>query len=198
MKDVHELEIYACIDGYPNYLVTSHGRIMSLKDNKGKRKFKERKLYTDKLGYKKIRFYNKGFNVHRLVAKAFIPNHYNKPCINHIDCNPSNNYYLNLEWVTYKENNNHANHNELISKSRKGKYEGKNNPNYGKESVTRKSVIGINQTTGDIKLYDYLSDCEKDGFTTSNVVACCRKYNNYKSHKGYKWYYLDDYEKDHQ
>ena len=31
MKGVHELEIYAPIKDFPDYLVTSHGRIMSLK-----------------------------------------------------------------------------------------------------------------------------------------------------------------------
>ena len=47
--------------------------------------------------------------IHRLVADAFIPNPLNKPCVNHIDCNPSNNNVSNLEWVTYSENQIHAN-----------------------------------------------------------------------------------------
>lgn len=47
--------------------------------------------------------------VHRLVAKAFIPNLHNYAIINHIDCDPHNNKVDNLEWCTYKHNNEHAN-----------------------------------------------------------------------------------------
>lgn len=44
--------------------------------------------------------------VHKLVAKAFIPNPNNKPEVDHIDTNPFNNNYLNLKWVTKSENMN--------------------------------------------------------------------------------------------
>ena len=43
--------------------------------------------------------------VHRLVAEAFIPNPNNLPCINHKDENPKNNCVDNLEWCSYKYNN---------------------------------------------------------------------------------------------
>jgi len=48
------------------------------------------------------------FRVHRIIAKLFVENSENKPEVNHIDGNKSNNYFNNLEWVTRSEQMLHA------------------------------------------------------------------------------------------
>ena len=53
--------------------------------------------------------YRKGCFIHRLVAEAFIPNPENKPFVDHIDGNRTNNNPTNLRWVTQKENCNNPN-----------------------------------------------------------------------------------------
>lgn len=50
----------------------------------------------------------KQHRIHRLVAKAFIPNPNCKPEINHIDGHKLNNHVANLEWATGVENMEHA------------------------------------------------------------------------------------------
>ena len=59
----------------------------------------------------------KTYNTHQLVAKVFIPNPNNYPCINHISEVKINNTADNLEWCTYAYNNAYGNHNKRVSET---------------------------------------------------------------------------------
>lgn len=104
-------EIWKDIKGYETlYKISSFGNVKNINyRNTGKeRKLKCRKY---KNGYVYVTLTKnkntKTFLVHRLVAEAFIPNLENKKCVNHKDCNRSNNNIDNLEWCTHKENINY-------------------------------------------------------------------------------------------
>ena len=60
----------------------------------------------NKDNYYRIKYKQHILYVHRLVAETFIPNPDNKPCIDHIDRDPTNNNVQNLRWATLQENQN--------------------------------------------------------------------------------------------
>lgn len=96
-------EIWKDIERYKGvYKISNLGRVYSVQRKKIKNTF------IDKGGYVRVQLYynytQKGFLVHRLVAKAFIPNPNNYPQVNHKDENKLNNCVNNLEWCTNKYN----------------------------------------------------------------------------------------------
>jgi hypothetical protein len=104
-------EIWKPVVGYEGcYEVSNLGRVNSIKRNGTLGGILKKILDTD--GYiicclmkSDIRMNKK---VHRLVAQAFIPNPDNKPAVNHIDNDKTNNKVSNLEWCTNKENSVHC------------------------------------------------------------------------------------------
>ena len=109
------IEIWKDVEGYEGlYQVSDLGRVKRV--NTG-RILKGRKN-TD--GYLRVNLYKNNVSytktIHRLVAEAFIPNTENKPQVNHIDENKTNNLASNLEWMTSKENNNHGTRTQRTSK----------------------------------------------------------------------------------
>lgn len=108
-------EVWKDIPDYEGiYQVSNKGRIKSLARIVGNCKRKDKIIIPkdNGTGYYKVNLYKNGKHknhyVHKLVASVFINNEGNKPCINHKDYNRKNNNVENLEWVTYKENNNYS------------------------------------------------------------------------------------------
>lgn len=110
------MEVWADIRGYEgSYQVSNKGRVKSLPRTVRNGKYGVIKRVGQVLkgrkkgdGYIAVRLSGTNKLVHRLVAEAFIPNPENKPYVNHINLNKSDNDVDNLEWCTHRENMIHA------------------------------------------------------------------------------------------
>lgn len=100
------------------YMVSSCGKIMAMPkmiyregDFFGVKNERILPQFTEKFGYVRVGLMKnldrRKVFVHRIIAKAFIPNPNNYPCINHMNCVKADNRIENLEWCTYAQNNQH-------------------------------------------------------------------------------------------
>ncbi|MFZ5783935.1 MAG: HNH endonuclease [Pseudomonadota bacterium] len=64
--------------------------------------------------------------VHRLVAKAFVPNPDGLPDVNHLDCNRAHNHATNLEWCTQQQNLQYA---TALGRMKRDYWKGRRSPN---------------------------------------------------------------------
>ena len=112
-------ELWKDIEGLEGiYQISSKGKVRSLDrwvtDKNGKKVFwksqpiKPHPQHKDGSGYLQAVLRMNGkyvhFLIHRLVAKAFIPNPNNLEQVNHIDENKHNNDVNNLEWLSRLDN----------------------------------------------------------------------------------------------
>ncbi len=136
------MEIWKPVIGYESYYsVSSFGRIR--RDKTGKEAYPRKilKQMLDKKGYPRLGLckngIQKGFKIHRLVARAFLGKCPKEKQVNHRDCNKLNNYVSNLEYVTNKEN--------MIHAVKNGLYPSRIGEKNGCSKLTEKQIIKIRE-----------------------------------------------------
>lgn len=174
-----KVEQWRPIDGYEGlYEISNLGRIKSTYRQGCTTKFL--KISNNGNGYMMVRLCKNGkakkFFLHRLLAKAFISNPENKPQVNHINENPSDNRLENLEWVTQKENNNHGSHNLNMAISlRSGK---------------ARKVVQYDLKGNELRRFDFLKEAAQFvGGNSINISRAARNVRNRETAYGYKWRY---------
>ena len=167
-------EIWKDIPGYEGiYQISNLGRVKSFYNYKrdGNNILKPK----IKHGYYQIGLRRNGIRkwhqLHRLIAKAFIPNPNNLPQINHIDENKLNNSIDNLEWCSVSYNNTYGNRiQKVINK-------------------TGKKVIQYDKNMNFIKEYPSIAEATRQMNLKSIgcICNCCR--GQTETSKGYIWRY---------
>lgn len=153
LRKENTMEQWKVVEGTHGALeVSSLGRVKSnLRDGR------ILKTQPDRKGYQRLRMTIKrerySFKLHRLVAQAFIPNPENKPQVNHIDGNKSNNAASNLEWVSNKENAHHAIENDL--------WENVYAASIKTNTARMKPVVATSISTGEKLYFESVSAAEK-------------------------------------
>lgn len=188
------MEEWRDIPGYEGlYQVSNLGRVKSLKRPNRHGTFTYKQVILKqriKRGYYVVYLYKdkevSNFLVSRLVATAFIPNPDNKPFVDHIDTNKSNNKVNNLRWVTASENMNNPLTRDNLSKSLRNNVK-----------LSRK-VVQLTLNDEIVAVYPSAKEVQRSTeFAQSHVSSCCNnEYGRSKNiYKGYKWMYKSEYEK---
>lgn len=178
------MEIWKDVVGYEEkYQVSNKGRVR----NKINKKILKKRIGTS--GYYKVNLYRnkkvKTMEIHRLVAVAFIKSSKNKNEVNHIDGNKLNNNIINLEWVTHKENIEHAWKNKLFESVREASRRcGKDNPNAKKVYQIKNNII--------IGVFDTIKEAAiKTNTNQTNIGKCCNNKRN--TANGFEWSFIPPY-----
>ena len=143
---------------------------------------KVRKPFLNRQGYARVDLWkdNKhiSYTVHRLVAKAFLPNPDMKPEVNHIDENRLNNRVDNLEWCTRLENMHHGTLYERQSKS------------LTNNSLISKAVVALDDAGNIVGEFPSMTEASRTlGISQCSISHCCSpKYKIYHA-GGLVWRY---------
>lgn len=173
-------EVWKEIKGFDGrYAVSSNGRIKILK---GYGQGRIKKVRTDKDGYKETTLFDGTkyhiCRVHRAVAKAFIPNPDNLPCVNHKDENKSNNVSSNLEWCSVAYNNSYGTRTKRTAKALSGQ----------ERPSQWIPVLGKAVGTGEKLFFQSAKNAEEQlGIDSAHICWCCK--GKRKTAGGYTWEY---------
>lgn len=166
------------------YMISKNGNVISIKLHY-KKWLQKIKPYKNYNGYISVELFvnkkRKNFYLHRLLAITYISNPENKPHINHIDGNPSNNSLSNLEWVTPSENMKHS----FDVLGRKPTWLGKK----GAQHNRSKKVKQLDKKGNLIKVWGGVRYAERELGANSGHISCCCL-GKRKTHKGFKWAYF--------
>lgn len=165
---------------FPKYEVSNYGEIRHIATGYIKSQRKDLFGYMVvalSIANKKVKL----VKVHRLVAQAFIPNPDNKPQVNHIDGDKTNNCIENLEWATAKENIQHC--------YRVLGYKGSHYGKLGKDNEQARIVLQIKNNQIIAEFYGLREAAESVNKGCSHIGECCL--GRRKSAYGYKWKYKE-------
>ena len=88
-------------------------------------------------------------------------------------------------------------HKEETKKKMSESKKGENHPMYGRtgeNNPNSKQVVQIDLNTNEvIKVWGSVNEAGRQGFSQGNISECCN--GKRKTHKGFRWMYLSDYEK---
>lgn len=175
------------LDINDNYFISNYGEIISRNYNHTK-KPKLLKPVKKKNGYLSCNINGKGYSIHRLVANNFITKVNNKPHINHIDGNKTNNRVDNLEWCTDSENMIHAFKNGLVNNRTETKI---NSCYININKATNKNKIKIYQYDKNgnyVNKYNSIIEASKlNGINATHISLCAK--GKQKTCGGYIWKY---------
>lgn len=118
--------------------------------------------------------------VHRLVAKAFLPNPDNMRTVNHIDGNKQNNQANNLEWCSHSDNQRHA---YRMGLNRWNPKKGRKSMPVIKMDLFTHEVLGEYPSIGDA--FRSIEDNKGKPTRYDNISKCCK--GQLKSACGYYW-----------